>query len=350
MKILKVNQSRINTVDFSNLPFGKVFTDHMLLCTYENGKWGEPEIRPYGPIPMSPATHALHYGQAVFEGMKAYRKDNGVVSIFRAEANYLRLNRSAARLTIPDVPREIFMDGLVKLIQLDYDWVPAGEDISLYIRPFLYASSEFIAARPSESYVFCILLSPSGPYYSGSVKVKIEEKYVRSADGGVGYAKAAGNYGAAFYPTRLAQEAGFTQIIWTDHKNHELIEESGTMNVAMVIDGVFRTPALSDRILAGITRDSILTMLRDQGFPVKEGPVTVQELLSAAREGRLSEMFGMGTAAVISPISHIGYRDEIIEVPTPKDGLSASIKKKLSDIRHGRIEDTYGWMLDVNRI
>ena len=347
MKILRVNQSRIDSIDFSNLPFGKVFTDHMLICYYEKGRWSEPEIRPYGPIPMSPATHALHYGQSVFEGLKAYRKSDGTVSIFRPEANFNRLNRSAERMTIPQVPKEIFMEGLIELVRLDKKWVPEGEELSLYIRPFLYASSEFIAARPSESYVFCILLSPSGPYYSGPVKVKIEEKYVRSADGGVGFAKAAGNYGAAFYPTRLAQEAGFTQIIWTDHKNHSLIEESGTMNVAMVIDGVFRTPALSDRILAGITRDSILTILRDNNYSVKEGPVTVDELLSASRDGRLSEMFGMGTAAVISPISHIGYRNELIEVPTPKDGISAFVKKSLSDIRLGRSEDKYSWMMDV---
>lgn len=347
MKILKVKSSKIDSIDFSNLPFGKVFTDHMLICKYENGKWGEPEILPYGPIPMSLSTHALHYGQAVFEGLKAYRKIDGTVSIFRPQANYLRLNRSAERMAIPPVPREIFMDGLMSLIRTDINWVPHGEDLSLYIRPFLFASSEFIAARPSESYVFSILLSPSGPYYSGPVKVKIEEKYVRSADGGVGYAKAAGNYGAAFYPTKLAQEAGYTQIIWTDHRNHTLIEESGTMNVAMVIDGVFRTPALSDRILAGITRDSILTILRDHNYEVKEGPVTVDELVTAAKEGRLSEMFGMGTAAVISPISHVGFRDELIEVPTPRDGISAFVKKTLTDIRLGRIQDSYGWMLDV---
>ncbi|GCD79531.1 branched-chain amino acid aminotransferase [Schleiferia thermophila] len=349
MKITRIKNSRIHMVDFDNLPFGKVFTDHMLICEYKDGNWGEPEILPYGPIPMTPALHALHYGQAVFEGMKAYRKVDGTVSIFRPEANFNRLNRSAERMTIPTVPKEIFMDGLVELIKLDYDWVPFGENLSLYIRPFLYASSEFIAARPSDSYVFCILLSPSGPYYSGSVKVKIEERYVRSADGGVGFAKAAGNYGAAFYPTRLAQQEGYTQIIWTDHKNHHLIEESGTMNIAVVIDGVFRTPALSERILAGITRDSILTLLNDQNFPIKEGPITVDELVTAAREKRVSEMFGMGTAAVISPISHLGFRDEVIEIPTPDNGLSALVKKSLTDIRLGKVEDTFGWMYDIEK-
>lgn len=345
MKITSVAESRLSQVDFDNLPFGKVFSDHMLWCEYKNGAWQEPEIKPYGKIEVSPALHTLHYGQAIFEGQKAYRMADGRVGIFRAYDNFLRLNKSAERMCIPQIPEEIFLDGLRKLIALDKNWVPKDENISLYIRPFMYGSSEFIAARPSEEYVFCILTSPSGAYYAGDVKVYIEEKYVRSAAGGVGYAKAAGNYGGSFFPAKKIQEKGYTQIIWTDHVNHELIEESGTMNIAFVIDGVLRTPPLSDRILAGITRDSVLQIARSWGMTVEEKPITTHEVISAIKDGSLTEAFGMGTAAVISPISTIGFREDDYVIPAQgTNSFATKVKAELAAIRSGRKPDTFNWM------
>lgn len=348
MKINKVSNSRLSEVNFDDLPFGKVFSDHMLWVDYKNGKWGEPAIVPYGNISVSPALHTLHYGQAIFEGQKAYRMADGRVGIFRPLDNCKRLNKSAERMCIPQIPEDVFMKGLEALVRLDKDWVPKDESISLYIRPFMYGSSEFIAARPSEEYVFAIITSPSGPYYAGDVKVYIEETYVRSAAGGTGYAKAAGNYGGSFYPTRKIQEKGYTQIIWTDHRDHTLIEESGTMNIAFVIDGVLRTPPLSDRILAGITRDSVLTIARDWGMEVQEAPVTVDEVIDAIKSNRLTEAFGMGTAAVISPISTIGFRGTDYKIPPQgSDGFAPKVKAELSGIRSGRIPDRHNWMMVI---
>lgn len=347
MKITTTSQSRIDSVDFDNLPFGKHFTDHMLVCHFEDGKWLEPEIRPYGELKSTYALHALHYGQAAFEGMKAYRNQQGEVALFRPEKNWERLNRSAERLFMPLVPREVFMDGLVKLIEIDQAWVPQDEIKSLYIRPFIFSSSEFIAARPSERYTFAIICSPVGPYYAGAVKVKIEDQFTRAAGGGIGFTKAAGNYGGAFYPTAKAIEEGYNQVIWTDHANHELIEESGTMNIMLRIGDKMITPPLTDRILAGITRDSILTLLRDWGHDVEERPIRVSEVVEAARKGELKEAFGMGTAAVVSPIQLIGYKGEQFPIGTPDDGMAAKIRKGLNDIRLGRVDDRFGWMFKI---
>lgn len=347
MKISKTPKSRINTVDFKNLPFGKHFSDHMLVCHFKNGAWQEPEILPFGQVSFTYGLHALHYGQAAFEGLKAYRRINGGVSIFRPSDNFKRLNRSAERLLMPQVPEDISMEGLKQLIDLDRDWVPSAADHSLYVRPFLFGSSEFIAAKPSEDYTFVILTSPVGPYYTGAVKVKIEEKYTRATGGGIGYTKAAGNYGGAFYPTAKAIEEGFNQVIWTDHKEHAYFEESGTMNVMVRIGDKMLTPPLTDRILAGITRDSILKLAREWGMDVEERPVSVKEVVEAARTGNLKEMFGMGTAAVVSPINGLGFRDELFDIPTPEDGYAMQIKKGLTDIRQGTTEDKFGWMVHL---
>lgn len=347
MKISRTQQSRLTSVDFTNLPFGKVFSDHMLVARYRNGKWEEPEILPYGPLPMSLSLHALHYGQSAFEGMKAYRGIDGKIRLFRPDANHLRLNRSADRLCMPDVPESVFLDGLNELIKLDKDWIPKDEGMSLYIRPFLFSSSEFIAARPSEEYIFAIITSPVGPYYSGSVKVKIEEQYTRSASGGIGFTKAAGNYGGAFYPTRKAVQDGYTQIIWTDHRDHRLIEESGTMNVMFRVGDKMMTPPLSDRILAGITRDSIIQLSRSWGLEVEERPVPVDEIVEAHRQGNLKEAFGMGTAAVVSQISDIGYRGDLMSLADQPDSYALRIKAGLNDIRVGRSEDRFNWMVEV---
>lgn len=348
MKVEMTQQSRLKDIDFNNLPFGKNMSDHMLVCHFKKGAWQEPEIRPYGQLEFSYGLHALHYGQSAFEGMKAYRKDNGAVSMFRPLDNFARLNKSAERLMIPQIPEYVFMEGLSKLLELDQAWIPKTEDHSLYIRPFVFASSEFIAARQSDDYTFCIITSPVGPYYNGSVKVKIEQKFSRAASGGIGYTKAAGNYGGAFYPTSKVIEEGYNQVIWTDHKEHKYIEESGTMNLMLLVDGVFLTPPLTDRILAGVTRRSIIQLIKDQGWPLEERPITVEELVMAAREGKLQEAFGMGTAAVVSQIDTIGYNGENFSIPVPENGKAMDIKKLLTDIRMGRSEDRYGWMMDLS--
>lgn len=345
MKITKRDHSRRSEVDFDKLSFGTEFSDHMLIAHYRNGAWEEPEIKPYAPFSLTPAMHTLHYGQAIFEGQKAYRRRDGQVGIFRLEMNAKRLNHSARRMFMPEFPEEWFTDGIRQLVDLDRDWVPQNLNHSLYLRPFMFGSSEFVAARPSEEFVFCVITSPVGPYYAGNVKVKVEEEFTRSATGGVGSTKCAGNYAGAFYPTDQARQKGYTQVIWTDHKNHNLVEESGTMNIAFIIDDKFITPPLSDRILAGITRDSILHLLRDnQLLPVEERPIPIEEVIAAAREGRLQEAFGMGTAAVVSQISTIGYRSEDFEIATPERGYAMRIKKLLSDIRSGDAPDSYGWM------
>jgi branched-chain amino acid aminotransferase len=345
MKITKAEKSKLDQVDFDKLVFGTTFTDHMLVCHFRNGAWEEPEIKPYGPMSFTPALHTLHYGQALFEGQKAYYMSNGDIGIFRPEMNAKRLNHSAKRMLMPEYPEEWFVDGLKTLVELDKDWVPKKEGHSLYLRPFMFGSSEFVAARPSEEFIFCVVMSPVGPYYAGDVRVKVEETFTRSASGGVGSTKCAGNYGGAFYATEQAKKEGYTQIIWTDHKNHELIEESGTMNIGFVVDDTFITPPLSDRILAGITRDSILTMLRDNGLlKVEERPVSVEEIIYAAEEGRLKEAFGMGTAAVVSPISSIGYRGTDYEIGTPENGYATKIKKDLTALRMGDAEDKHHWM------
>ena len=336
MKVTKTTNSRISQANLENPAFGTQFSDHMLMCEYRNGSWEEPEIMPFGPISFTPALHTLHYGQALFEGQKAYFMKDGRVGIFRPDANAERLNHSARRMFMPEFPADWFVDGLKQLVSLDKEWIPKNEGCALYLRPFMFGSSEFVAARPSEKYTMCIITSPVGPYYAGDVKVKVEETYTRSASGGVGSTKCAGNYGGAFFATDQAKKEGYTQVIWTDHKNHELVEESGTMNVAFVINDTLITPPLSDRILAGITRDSILTLLRDNGLlKVEERPVSVTEVVQAARNGKLQEAFGMGTAAVVSQICTIGFRGEDFSIPVPKDGYAMKIKKQLTDIRMG---------------
>lgn len=347
MNITRIKESRITQVEFNNLVFGKTFTDHMLVCKYKNGAWQTPEILPFQKVEMPLSLHALHYGQSAFEGMKAYRQVDGSVALFRPEKNMERLNRSADRLLMPAVPKEVFIDGLVQLIEIDAAWVPNDPEMSLYIRPFLFSSSDFIAARPSEEYTFAVICSPVAAYYAAPVSVKIERHFSRSAPGGIGFTKAAGNYGGAFYPTQKAKEEGYMQIIWTDPLAHEYIEESGTMNIMFVINGKMVTPALSDRILAGITRDSILALGRAWGLEVEERRVSVAEIYEALKNGDLQEAFGMGTAAVVSSISEIGFDGERLAVPLPNNGLSQKIKSTLIAIRRGETPDIHSWMVKV---
>lgn len=348
IRIEQTSQSRINELDENNIPFGKLYSDHMFIADYVNGEWQDFRIVPYQNMSISPAMTTLHYAITIFEGLKAYKNDAGEVVIFRPQANAARLNISAERMCIPAVPESLFMDGLTELLKLDSSWVPSKPGTALYVRPFVFGTDEYIGVRPSENYRFMIITSPVGAYYTKPVKVKIETKFSRAFEGGTGYAKAGGNYAASLYPAKLAQQQGFDQLIWTDGKTHEFVEESGTMNVMFVIDGVLRTAPTSGTILKGITRDSVLTIAREWGMQVEESPVKVSEVVEAAKEGRLQEAFGVGTAATIAPIASIGYEDELFDLPAADDSyFSKKILKELDAIRTGEAEDRHGWVYKI---
>lgn len=347
LNIQKVETSRIGQVDFSNLTFGSTFTDHMFECDYKDGAWQTPTIKPYGPLTISPAAKVFHYGQAVFEGMKAYKDDNGKVWLFRPEQNFLRINKSSVRMAIPEFPKDIFFEGLTTLVKMDKDWVKPGNGNSLYLRPFVIATQVGVGASPSTEYKFMILMSPAQAYYTGDVKVVIADHYSRSANGGVGAAKAAGNYGAQFFPTNLARERGFQQVIWTDASNHQYLEEAGTMNVFFRVNDTLLTAPISDRILDGITRKSVITLAKHDNIKVEERPVLVSEIVEAAKNGSLKEIFGAGTAAVISPVSAFSYKDETFELEKQDDGFADRFKKELMDIQYNRSEDPFDWRYEV---
>lgn len=344
----KVEESKLQGFSFENLPFGKYFTDHMLEADYDNGEWKNVEIKPYQPLLLSPSLAGLHYGQAIFEGIKAYRDKEGHAYIFRPYDNFKRFNISAERMAMPQVPEEVFMEGMKQLVALDKNWIPNKEDNSLYIRPFMFSCDEMIGVRPSETYKFLIILSPTGPYYAAPMRIYVEEKYVRAAPGGIGFAKAAGNYGAALYPSALAKQRGYDQVLWTDAIEHKYVQEIGTMNVVFIIGKKAITPDLaSGTILAGVTRDSVLTLLKEAGFTVEERPIGIDEIIDAYKTGALREVFGTGTAATISPLKELRYKDFVMTFETEKWKVSPMIKNWLTDIREGRREDKYGWMVKV---
>lgn len=341
--VQRTKASRLSQVDFNNLAFGNVFTDHMLICTYTNGAWQDARVVPYGPIPLEPAAKVFHYGQEVFEGMKAYKDQAGKIWLFRPLENARRLNKSAARLAMPEVPESLFMEGLKTLLEVDSEWIPTQAGSSLYIRPFIFASGTGFHASPADEYTFVIACAPSGSYFSGEVNVRIEETYSRAANGGVGYAKAGGNYAGSFYPTQLAKDAGFQQVVWTDDNTHEYIEEAGAMNIFIRIGDTLLTSPTSDRILDGITRKSILTLTEAEGIPTEVRKITVAEVLEAAENGSLKEMFGAGTAAVVSPISSFGYKGKRYRLPEVENSYAGYIKKRITDIQYNRAEDPFGW-------
>lgn len=347
LEIEKAESSRIGDVDFDNLVFGNVFTDHMFECDYKDGKWQNPRIRPYGPLTISPAAKVFHYGQAVFEGMKAYKDDDGKVWLFRPEQNFLRINKSSVRLAIPEFPREFFFEGLTTLVKMDQDWIKPGLDNSLYIRPFVMGTQVGVGASPSTEYKFMILMSPAQAYYLGDVKVVIADHYSRSANGGVGAAKAAGNYGAQFFPTNLAREKGFQQVIWTDASKHEYLEEAGTMNVFFRVNDKLLTAPISDRILDGITRKSVIALAKQDNIAVEERPVLVTEIVEAAKNGSLKEIFGAGTAAVISPVSAFSYKDVSYDLEKQEDSYATKFKKELTEIQHNLSDDPFGWRFAI---
>jgi branched-chain amino acid aminotransferase len=348
IKIEKIAHSRVSEYDVNNVPFGKCFSDHMFVAEYADGKWGNATIMPYQDVPMSYAMSALHYGQAIFEGMKAYKNAEGDVNIFRPIENFKRINKSAIRMAMPEVPEEIFMGGLTELLKLDSAWIPTSDSGSLYIRPFLIATDEAIGVKPSETYKFVIITCPAGKYYAEPIKVLIETNFFRAVEGGVGFVKAAGNYGRSLYPTKLAQQKGYQQVIWTDGKTHSFLEESGTMNLMFVIDNTVVTPALSDTILAGITRNSVLALAKDWGMNVEERKISITEILEAHAKGTLKEAFGVGTAATIAQIIGIGYEGKDYALPPVEERqFSNKIDETLRNIRKGKIEDKFNWMFPV---
>lgn len=344
IKITKVASSRLAETDFTNLPFGKVFTDHMFVADYKDGEWKNLEVVPYGPIPMSPAISALHYGQAIFEGMKAYKQQDGSISIFRADKNFERLNKSALRMAMPTLPEDLFMHALNILIQTDIAWVPDAENYSLYLRPVMFATDPVLGVKASSTYKFVILANPSGPYYNKPLRVKIETQYTRADEGGVGNAKTAGNYGRSLFPFAEAQKEGFDQLIWTDSKDHLFVEESGTANLMFVIDGTLVTPDLHGTILDGVTRDTVIELAKSMGVPVEERRISILEVIEKIKNGQLTEAFAVGTAATITQIGEIGFQENIYTLSDPATrNISRKILSDLNDIRYGKSADTFGW-------
>ncbi len=344
-----VAESRIQQLDPNNIVFGTVFTDHMLVADCINGVWQTPKIMPYGDISYNPALATLHYGQSIFEGMKAFKNDKDEVLMFRPLENFKRFNISAERMCMAQVPEEIFIGGLEELLRIDAAWVPKGEDNSLYLRPFMFASDVYLGVRASQNYRFMIIMSPAGKYYSTPPKVKVETEFIRAAPGGVGYAKCAGNYAASLYPAKLAQEQGYTQLLWTDAIEHKYFEESGTMNVMFVKDGKLVTPNTSTTILKGITRDTLLQIAKSMGVEVEERRVSVEEIISGIENGSVTAVFGAGTAVVVSPFAAIGYNGKDYVLPEiTADSMSTKLKNALNDIRTGKVEDTFGWVWNIH--
>ena len=347
IKIIQSPISKINSVNFESLTFGKQFTDHMLICDFKDGVWQQPEILPYAPFEMDPSSRVFHYGQAIFEGMKAYKDEDDAIWLFRPDQNFERFNKSAIRLAMPEVPEHVFIQGLIELIKIESNWVKKGFGNALYIRPFMIGTGVGVIASPSEEFRFCIILSPVKSYYSGEVKVVIADHYSRAANGGIGAAKAAGNYAGQFYPTKLANEKGFQQVIWTDDATHTKLEEAGTMNVFFRINDTLITAPASERILDGVTRKSLLAIAERDGIKTEIRSLTVDELVDAHKKGSLKEIFGAGTAAVVSPISGFQYKEDYYKLPEIENPISTELKQKLNAIQYNLAEDTFNWTVKI---
>jgi branched-chain amino acid aminotransferase len=343
IQIEQTKNSRLSQVDFNNLKFGQIASDHMLIAKYADGGWQETKIVPYGNISLSPSSSFIHYGQSIFEGVKAYRFEDGKINIFRPDRNYERFNKSAKRLMMPEVPKEIFLEGMKKLIELDREWVPKTQDASLYIRPFMFATEACLGVRPATEYTFMIITSPVGAYYNKALRLKVETHYTRAAEGGVGFSKNAGNYALSLYPTALAQEEGYDQLIWTDAKEHKYVEEAGTANLIFRIGDTIITPS-SETILEGITRLSILDVARKWGYNVEERKVSVKELMDGIENGTVTDAFAAGTAATLTQIGEIGFEGKNYTLSdTESRDFSNKVLAYLNDLRYGKIEDEFGW-------
>lgn len=349
IKVTRTQNSHLDKIDWDNLPFGKVFSDHMLVMDYSDGEWQTPEVVPFESLNLHPATSAIHYGQSIFEGLKAYRNEDNEVVIFRPDKNAQRFKASCKRMCMPELPEEIFLDCVKRIVDVDKEWIPKKANYSLYIRPFLFATDDYIGIKPSDNYKFMIFTCPVGAYYSEPLRVKIEEEFTRAAEGGVGSAKTAGNYAASLYPAKLGKDQGYHQLVWTDGKNHEYIEESGTMNIMFVKDGKLLTPAEdTDTILPGITKRSVVELAKDWGMEVEERKITVKEIIEGIKDKSVTEVFGAGTAATIAQIKTLGYRGEDLELPAVETReFSNKVYKYLDDIKLGKVEDKFNWIFKV---
>lgn len=346
IKETKATTSRAGEYDINSIPMGIAFTDHIFICDYDNGQWNNPRIEPMALIPTHPAAMALHYGQAIFEGLKATLGKDNTPLLFRPEENAKRLNFSADRMGMPAFPEDLFVEGLKKLVAADQNWIPKNEGSALYLRPFMYADEAFIGMRAATKYKFIIMASPAGPFFSRPIKLYAETKYVRAVNGGTGEAKAAGNYAAAIRPTEFAKAKGYDQVLWLDAQNFEYIQEVGTMNIFFKIAGKFVTPNLNGSVLAGITRMSVIDLLRDKGFEVEERPITMTEIKEASANGILEESFGVGTAVGIAMIEEIGNMDFTIQLPK-ENPVSEDVKNTLNKIKLQQLEDKFGWIVPV---
>ena len=347
-KITKVAHSKLEGISLQNIPFGKHFTDHMLEVDYEGGEWKIPRIVPYQPLQLAPSLAALHYGQAIFEGIKAYKDADGNPQIFRPYDNFKRFNISAERMQMPTVPEEIFMEGLRLLIDIERDWIPGLPNHSLYIRPFMFSSDEAIGVRPSDKYKFLIILSPTGPYYATPMRIYVEEKYVRAVEGGYGFAKAAGNYGGALLASAEAHKKGYDQVLWMDAFEHKYVQECGTMNAFFIIGDKAITPGLeSGTILEGVTRDSTIVLLKEMGYHVEERNLSIDEIMDAYKAGTLAEVFGTGTAATISMIKELKYKEFVMKFDMEKWSIAPEIKRRMDAIKYGQEPDVYGWLYKI---
>ncbi len=345
MRIERVARSRADGVELTKVPFSSVMSDHMFLMEYHDGAWQEPSIVPYGPLSFSPAISGLQYGISAFEGMKGHRSPEGDLLLFRPWENARRLNRTAARLSMPPVPEPVFLDGLKELLRLDERWVPAGDAGALYIRPALFSTDESIRVKPAERLMFVIFSFPFGSYFAAPLEVLVTEQYVRAFPGGAGDVKPGGNYAPALLADVEARNAGFSMVMWLDGIERRYVEECGVMNVFFVLDNRVITPALSGTILPGITRDSVITLLRDAGHTVEERRIPIDEIVELHRQRRLRECFGTGTAAVVSPVQRIRYRETDVVLPSIDTWqIAPAVRDRLVGIANGRMPDPYGWV------
>lgn len=348
LHIEKVQQSRVESVDWNNLPFGKIFSDHMYICEYRNGEWGQGEIKPFGQFTIHPASMVLHYGQAIFEGMKASKLEDGTPVLLRPDEHAKRINASARRMMMAEFPEDRFVEAVSALVKLDAAWIPPQKGSALYLRPYMYATDEFIGVRPSETYRFCIFTAPVGPYYAKPVDLVVEQEYVRAVPGGTGEAKAAGNYAGSLRPVYEAQQKGFDQVLWMGGPNKQQIQEVGTMNVFFVIDGEVVTPVTDGAILKGITRKMFLQILADKGVKASERAITIDEVVTAYKAGRVTEMFGAGTAAVVSHVASLTYGDFKMEFPPVEDRkIGNLLKAHIDGLRFGSVADEHGWLVRI---
>ncbi len=348
IQIVPAERSRVAEVDFDNLPFGTIFSDHMLLADYQDGKWCDPQIVPYGPMSMLPSLTALHYGQSIFEGLKAHRTASGRIALFRPRDNCLRLNRSAARLAMPNLPESLFLDGVAELVRRDQKWVPKPEQGSLYVRPVYFATDAALVVRPASTYRFVVFTCPVGPYFAEPIHLIVEERYVRAFPGGTGDIKAAGNYAGSLLAARESQELGFHNVLWLDGRERRFVEESGLMNIFFVIEGVVITPPLSGTILPGVIRSSVLTLLLAMGIEVDERPIAIDEIVAADQSGRLDEAFGVGTAATVAQVEQIRYRNRDVRLSIgPHASVAVNVRARLDAIRTGLQPDTHGWLMHL---